>query len=857
MVKRRLFNCSETALARSAGAAASLPVTSSAKPLPVCADSRHPLGGPGVFEVIRRWIDVSRALREATTIESRVRVLMQHAFGAPVDKNPSKVALPQSLDVQRAAGLGSAESGALETEPAQKAAPFIARSSSGVTLFDAWRRVPGCAAEAALLSRSLSGGPPCGAFSLAALGPSRLLRRCDLLDVLPESRIRGFRGALELISLSTCDLLQQCTTCDEVLPLAKGHSDLDAAGGTSVELAGISASVYKPGCAGTESPTTATAVATATVPAASMTPTAFREDGDAPSVGLQGSTRDLADSFTHPAKCSETHLQRHVDTAVLMKRSRAALPLGDGVGPEVHVLVSGGVDSAVSLLLMREWGFRPKPVFLKVWAPEAAQLKDQLHSQPHQGTLAVAAAAAAAAVACPWREDAASATAVAAAAGLPLEVLPMQQQYWDRVITTFLEGARAGLTLNPDWSCNSLVKFGAFAEAVGDPDSPIVSGHYARIQLDGGAPRLLRGRDLTKDQSYFLSGLSLQQLSRSLFPVGALLKTEVRKLAADLRLPSSQRPDSQGLCFLGPLPVGRFLTHLLGEKEGPVYHFPSGALVGSHKGLWAFTAGQQKGVLPLLDPHLCRRCRGAAGGPPTLSGPWSVVGKVPEANALFVVSKEEERAAEDCVRTMARLWGTNDSRGGHGDLVLKAAAEGDRRAILALKLRQLRTCLRVENIRWFRGEAPPEFAASIATQEMSVHTVDSVAAAVAASAVAAAKQGASALVGKLPNEPLEGDTNENGGLVVQVRHSAGFHAVAKHKFKILWASRGSRQGPSGSSSRFSVPHEDAELLLEEPDVGLAPGQIAAFYRGDECIGSARISALQGLHLLKDILDKGN
>ena len=127
---------------------------------------------------------------------------------------------------------------------------------------------------------------------------------------------------------------------------------------------------------------------------------------------------------------------------MLVEISRAALPLGGGVGSEVHVLVSGGVDSAVSLLLMREWGFRPKPVFLKVWAPEAAQMKGQLHTQHHNRTLSFAAAAAAAAASCPWREDAKAAASVAAAAGLPLEVLPMQQQYWDRVITTFVEGAR-------------------------------------------------------------------------------------------------------------------------------------------------------------------------------------------------------------------------------------------------------------------------------------------------------------------------------------------------------------------------------------------------------------------------------
>ncbi|CDJ32292.1 tRNA methyltransferase domain-containing protein, putative [Eimeria mitis] len=268
--------------------------------------------------------------------------------------------------------------------------------------------------------------------------------------------------------------------------------------------------------------------------------------------------------------------------------------------------------------------------------------------------------------------------------------------------------------------------------------------------------------------------------------------------------------------------------------------------------------GQQKGVLPLLDPRLCRRCRGAAGGPPTLSGPWSVVGKVPEANALFVVSKEEERAAEDCVRTL--VSDAVDSHKCH-DGLLEAAAKVDRRALLALKLRQLRTCLRVDNIRWLRGETPPEFAASMAAQGTSFRSEGSVAAAVAANAVAAAKEGDPVLVGNPPNGALKKDANENFGLIVQVRHSAGFHGVAKHRFKVLWSSKGPSHDLSGrlsgNSSQFSASHEDAELLLEEPDVGLAPGQIAAFYRGDECIGSARISALQGLPVLKGILEKGN
>lgn len=385
-----------------------------------------------------------------------------------------------------------------------------------------------------------------------------------------------------------------------------------------------------------------------------------------------------------------------------------------------------------------------------------------------------------------------------------------------------------------------------------------------------------------KDQSYFLSGLAPHQLSRLLLPVGPLLKTQVRvispysfsfavvgthtvhqvirvllmwdlytpqvrKLALRWGLPSAQRPDSQGLCFLGPLAVGPFLGHLLGEMGGPVLHFPSGALLGRHGGLWGFTAGQQKGVVPLLDPLLCRRCRGAVGGPPELSGPWSVVGKVPAANALFVVSKKEEAAAEARVRALAP-----EARGhlSLGAPLLQAAAKGDPGASLAVKLRQLRTHLRVDNIQWIGGGPPPEFVVSSAAQEGSLReqhpNAASAASAAAVAAVAAAKQGAAILSGRPPAGPPRGIPNASGEMIVQVRHSAAFDGVAKHKFKVLRVS-GGFPGDSGAPT-------EAELLLEEPDVGLAPGQVAAFYRGDECLGSGRISALQGLSLLKGILE---
>lgn len=502
MTNARLLACRAAEAASAASAVPSPSVPPPAISRTEYAYPQYPLGCTGVFEASRRWMNASRPLREAPTAEARLRVLMQQAVEGPPNNDPSKFReMPPLSEVHRATELRAVPSGALETAAATPAAAFVSRLSSGVTLFDMTRPVSGCAAMASvrvalhfppkdqlkitasrmdhctmssssssrlccaagrqgakvyvwgesdsllvggflqLLSRSLSGGSPCGASFLAAAGPTRLLRRCRLLDLLPYTRIRGFRGAVELIWRSTCDLLGQCTSCEAALSLGKGLRHFDGAGKGSH----VDAIASNHGCAGTESTKAATAIAATAVPMAPpapTAPTAFLGAGGASTVCSQGPLGDMPDPLTLPVEGRGQHLRQHEGTAVLMERSHAALPLGGGVGSEAHVLVSGGVDSAVSLFLMREWGFRPKPVFLKVWAPEATQLKEQVYSQAHQGRLAVAAAAAAAAAACPWREDAEMAAAVAAAAGLPLEVVPMQQQYWDRVITTFLEGAR-------------------------------------------------------------------------------------------------------------------------------------------------------------------------------------------------------------------------------------------------------------------------------------------------------------------------------------------------------------------------------------------------------------------------------
>ncbi|CBZ54930.1 putative tRNA methyltransferase domain-containing protein [Neospora caninum Liverpool] len=327
---------------------------------------------------------------------------------------------------------------------------------------------------------------------------------------------------------------------------------------------------------------------------------------------------------------------------------RAAPPLSE----EIAVLLSGGVDSSVSLRLLQQRGFSPRAFFIKIWLPEYLLVSRHL---PREDT--GESALPEAGRACGWRADLTFAEQVCRQARVPLEVLPLQEAYWEGVVKQLLDEARQGLTPNPDWWCNQRVKFGAFLDLLdgrenrrnlsrhnGDKASEaknaerpssawsscwtgaVASGHYARVVHDAEAARsgqregheredergdrrtrLLRGKDRRKDQSYFLSGLSQRQLRRLLTPVGDMEKVEVRRLAAGLALPTASRRDSQGLCFLGKLPLSLFFQHFLGSSPGPVLHFPSCLALGTHGGLWNFTVGQRKGVTPCIDVGRIRK----------------------------------------------------------------------------------------------------------------------------------------------------------------------------------------------------------------------------------------------------------
>lgn len=287
--------------------------------------------------------------------------------------------------------------------------------------------------------------------------------------------------------------------------------------------------------------------------------------------------------------------------------------------PTVAVLLSGGVDSSVALNLLKRQGYDVTAFYLKIW------LEDELS---HLGQ-------------CPWEEDYRMCEAICAQADVPLEAISLQEQYKERVISYTVAEANRGRTPNPDIMCNSRVKFGCFYDAIeGRGFDHVASGHYAQLISDEetGLMKLLRAPDPIKDQSYFLCALSQQQLQKVLFPIGHLQKAEVRELAEEFNLPNKNRPDSQGLCFLGKVKFDEFLGAYLGERPGDIVDAATGEILGRHKGVWYHTVGQRKGIGKVLYPKATSR------------GPWYVVSKDP-ANDIVYASNEYEEDIFAAART--------------------------------------------------------------------------------------------------------------------------------------------------------------------------------------------------------------
>lgn len=263
----------------------------------------------------------------------------------------------------------------------------------------------------------------------------------------------------------------------------------------------------------------------------------------------------------------------------------------------IIVGLSGGVDSAVAALRLIEQGHRVEGLFMKNWEDD-----------DDDGYCAAA-------------EDLAEAKRVAETLEIPLHKVNFAKEYWDRVFTYFLDEYRAGRTPNPDVLCNKEIKFKAFLEyAQRLGADAIATGHYARIDAHAN---LLRGCDPLKDQSYFLNALTKKQLEKSVFPLGELCKTEVRRRAREAGLSNHQRKDSTGICFIGERRFREFLARFLPARPGPI-KTPQGQRLGTHQGLMYYTLGQRQGL-------------GVGGTPQSESSPWYVAQKHLTSNELIVV----------------------------------------------------------------------------------------------------------------------------------------------------------------------------------------------------------------------------
>jgi len=286
---------------------------------------------------------------------------------------------------------------------------------------------------------------------------------------------------------------------------------------------------------------------------------------------------------------------------------------------KIAVLVSGGVDSSVALAILKNQGHDITAFYLKIW------LEDELS---FLGS-------------CPWEDDLANVTAVCEHLDVPLQVIPLQKEYWDAVVSYTIREAQEGRTPNPDVLCNQFVKFDAFFKKISPDYEKIATGHYAHIEENNGLYLLKCAPDVIKDQTYFLSHLSQEQLKRILFPLGFFTKEQVRQKAVEFNLPNAQRKDSYGICFLGKISFDDFLEHHLSKKPGNLIEFETGKIMGQHQGFWFHTIGQRKGI-------------GLSGGP------WFVVTKNAVTNEVFISKNYHDPSKERKSFAVERLhWIAN------------------------------------------------------------------------------------------------------------------------------------------------------------------------------------------------------
>ncbi|MGV3664080.1 MAG: tRNA 2-thiouridine(34) synthase MnmA [Prosthecobacter sp.] len=288
---------------------------------------------------------------------------------------------------------------------------------------------------------------------------------------------------------------------------------------------------------------------------------------------------------------------------------------------KILAAMSGGVDSSVAAAVLVRAGHEVHGVYMKNWINEENIIGH-----------------------CPWEEDIVDAEAVARQLGIPFRVVNLMTEYREKVVKYLLEGYQAGITPNPDVMCNREMKFGVLWEWAREHGfDAIATGHYARKEFavrssqfavsengeqrtENSEPVILRGADPNKDQTYFLAMMRPEQVRIAHFPIGHLLKPELRDLARELGLKTAEKKDSQGICFIGQVKMEDFLRTFVPDKPGPIVNL-EGRVLGEHKGLHLYTLGQRKGI-------------GVAS--PLHKQAYVVVAKRPEANQLVIAIEQAD-----------------------------------------------------------------------------------------------------------------------------------------------------------------------------------------------------------------------
>lgn len=259
---------------------------------------------------------------------------------------------------------------------------------------------------------------------------------------------------------------------------------------------------------------------------------------------------------------------------------------------KIAVLISGGVDSAVTVHRLLEQGHDLHLFYIRIGMDNG------------EGD-------------CSAEEDIEMCSFIARRYGLPFDVVSLHEEYWENVMQYALDTVRSGLTPNPDMMCNKMIKFGYFERRWGHEFDLTATGHYATTVVENGEKWLATAVDPVKDQTDFLAQISKQQLDHLIFPIGDMPKSEVRRIAVDTKMPNAFRKDSQGICFLGKINYNDFIRRHLGERPGPIVEIETGRKLGEHRGFWFHTIGQRKGL-------------GLSGGP------WYVVKKNTTDNVVYV-----------------------------------------------------------------------------------------------------------------------------------------------------------------------------------------------------------------------------